>query len=270
VAHGGVAGNRLREGRAKGAVTTSTGIWQVPPHPHPVLAETFVHVWRARTPGQPADLASLEQVLTADERARAAAFRREEDRARFVLGRGLLRVLLGRYTHQPAAGIGFTSNSHGKPMLVSGPGDDRLEFSVSHSGEWVLVALARGRAVGVDVERVRPQYDWQRVAESFFAPGESAALAALPPAERLDSFFRCWVRKEAYVKALGKGLSASLRDFEVSLAPGEPARLLRRGGEDPEARSWSLEELSLGPGYAAGLAVEGQASLSCWDWHPGR
>jgi 4'-phosphopantetheinyl transferase len=239
-------------------------IWQAPSRSCPALRGGAVHVWRAQVEGQQNKLALVEKLLSAEEQVRAAGYRWEEDRARFVIGRAMLRTLVGRYTHRPAQAFELVFNSHGKPALLSSQGQGDLQFNLAHSGDRVLIALARGRAVGVDVEHIRLLPDFEGVAARFFAPGETAALAALPVAERLAAFFRCWACKEAYVKALGQGLVASLKDFEVSFGAGEPARLLS-GGLD--GKCWSLYELGLGPDYAAAVVVEGEAApVHGWDW----
>jgi 4'-phosphopantetheinyl transferase len=247
-----------------GVLNANSSSWQVAPRHPPVLDDGAVHVWRVWGRADAATSTSLERLLSAEERARAGAFRQERDRTRYLLGRGVLRLLLGRYQQRLPAELEFAYNPHGKPALVAVPGAKEIEFNVSHSGDWVLCALARRRAVGIDVEHIRPVPDWDQIAERFFAPGEAAVLRGLPTEARQTAFFHCWVRKEAYVKALGKGLSVPLREFEVSVAPGEPARLLRghQGG-----KTWSLRELSLGPEYTAALAVAGEiGSLCCWDW----
>jgi 4'-phosphopantetheinyl transferase len=138
---------------------------------------------------------------------------------------------------------------------------------MSHTDDLALYAVAMRREVGVDVERIVPDRADPLVAEQFFAPAEAAAFRAQPAILRERAFFDCWTRKEAYVKALGKGLSIGLSSFEVSLAPGESSALLRTVDDSREAARWSLRDLDVGPGVSAALAVEGAGwSLSCWDW----
>jgi 4'-phosphopantetheinyl transferase len=261
---GGGQAPKLVEGDGGLRTIMRVDIWQAPSLSCPALRGGAVHVWRAQVGRQRNSLALAEQFLSAEEQVRTAEYRWEEDRARFVIGRAMLRALVGRYTHRPAQAIELVFNSHGKPALLPSQGEGDIQFNLAHSGDWVLIALARGRAVGVDVEHIRPLPDFEGIAARFFAPVETAALAALPGAERLPAFFRCWACKEAYVKALGQGLVASLKEFEVSFGPGEPARLLS-GGLD--GKPWSLHELRLGPDYAAALVVEGEAAaVHGWDW----
>jgi 4'-phosphopantetheinyl transferase len=131
-------------------------------------------------------------------------------------------------------------------------------FNVSHSDELALFAVASDREVGIDVERVRPVTDPEQIADHFFSAPERTALRAVPPDRRLEAFFDCWTRKEAYVKARGDGLAHPLDQFAVSLGPGEPARFLPVAGyPTPEPSAWSLQALAPGNGYVAALAAEG-------------
>jgi 4'-phosphopantetheinyl transferase len=143
----------------------------------------------------------------------------------------------------------------------------RLRFSLSHSGDVVAYAFARDREVGIDVERMRPDRPFLRIAERFFAPGEVAVLRKLPESLREEGFYNGWTRKEAYVKARGGSVFRMLKRFEVSLAPGEPARLLGHEGEPEAPERWDLEELAVEHGYKAALAVEGGGGkLRCAEW----
>jgi len=193
-------------------------------------------------------------VLSADERERAARFRIERGADRYAVGRGALRMLLGRYTGTEPGALVFQYNGFGKPELT---GSD-VCFNLSHSHDIALVAVARGRAVGVDVERIREQVMIDRIAERFFASGEARAVAALPPDRQVRAFFNCWTRKEAWIKARGEGLSIPLNSFEVTLAPGEPARLVATRPDEEEASRWTLRDLPCGPEFAAALAVAGK------------
>ena len=142
----------------------------------------------------------------------------------------------------------------GKPYLAHDGVD--LRFNLSHSEDTALLAVARAREVGIDVEENRPGRDWLGIARRFFSPAEAAVLAELPSSEREAAFYRCWTRKEAYLKACGAGMSMRLDSFEVSLAPGEPPALLRSARGADEARRWPLFEVPAGAGFSAALAVE--------------
>ncbi len=218
-----------------------------------------VHVWTAsRHAPDDAAVGGFRDLLTDDERRRADRFVSAVDRRQFAVGRGLLRTILGRYLGRPPGGLRFVANAHGKPGLDPASGvDPALRFNVSHSGSLALYAVARGRELGVDIERIRPEFGGQAIAARFFAPGEVDALLALPPESRTLAFFHGWTRKEAYIKAQGKGLALPLDEFEVSLAPDRPAALLATSPDPAEAGRWSLVGLPTEPGYAAAACVEG-------------
>jgi 4'-phosphopantetheinyl transferase len=162
--------------------------------------------------------------------------------------------------------VQFQYNEFGKPLLAGGL-HPPVQFNVSHSGDLVLVALSRGRAVGVDVEYMRMDIATEEIAARFFSAAECSALATVAPALRYAAFFACWTRKEAYLKARGDGLSLVLSQFDVSLLPGDEARLLATRHDATEVHRWNLRALDGGDGYQAALAVEGGSwKLKCWNW----
>jgi len=238
-------------------------VWQLPTA-ELWLPRDEVHVWRVSL-DQPQRLAELEALLAPDERQRAARLRFKEDRDHFVIARGSLRRLLGKYLNLNPADLDFSYSAYGKPLLdISLSGD--LRFNLSHSHGLALLAFARGRDLGIDVEFVRRDVDAEQIAEHFFSPAEAACLRALPADKKVEAFFNCWTRKEAFVKARGEGLSLPLDQFDVSLAPGEPAALLSRQTAVDISR-WSLIDLFAGERYKAALVVEGRDwRLCCWQW----
>jgi 4'-phosphopantetheinyl transferase len=214
---------------------------------------------------QPAALAGLAALLDRDERDRAARFRFDRHRDAFSVARGALRTLAGRYLGAAPAALRFGYRERGKPFLIAPPGD--LTFNVSHSGDVALIAFARGREIGVDVEHEKPLSDLLALARTSFSANEYAALCRLASADHPQAFFACWSRKEAFIKATGEGV-AQLAAFDVSLAPGAPARLLRVPDE-PGAPAWLLHELPAIAGHAAALVTAGPvAAIACWDWPP--
>jgi len=230
------------------------------------LSSNEVHIWRAALDVPESDVRRLGNTLAEDEHRRAERFIFQGDRTHFVVARGLLRVLLGRYLEQDPQRLRFVYGSHGKPELACDVRKTGLRFNVSHSDEIVLYALARHREIGVDVERIRPEVALETLAEHFFSPREVAALRALPEALQVTAFFACWTRKEAYIKARGEGLSLPLDQFAVSLVPGEPTALLYTAWDPQEAARWALHDLAPAPGYRAAVAVAGHDwQLACWE-----
>jgi 4'-phosphopantetheinyl transferase len=179
----------------------------------------------------------------------------------------MLRSILGRYLNTDPRHLQFSRGPHGKPALATERGSDAVCFNLAHSHDVALCAVARGRDIGVDVERVRADVNVDLIAERFFSQREIAALGSLPPERKLTAFFTCWVRKEAYVKARGDGLAMDLDSFSVSLSPGEPAALLDVQGHPEEALAWSLTELDFDPSFAAALAVRaGECRVRWWQF----
>jgi len=192
-------------------------------------------------------LNALQDLLTADERGRAARFHFEKHRRRFIAARGMLRELLGQYLAMDAAAIEFSYNPFGKPAV------DGVYFNLSHSDNLALYAVSRTREVGVDIERVNPAFAGEQIPEQYFSPAEVKILRSLPKDRQIEGFFNCWTRKEAYIKARGLGLSLELDSFDVTLAPGDPAAFLRGAGD------WSIEALEPAPGFVGAVVAAGTA-----------
>jgi 4'-phosphopantetheinyl transferase len=214
-----------------------------------------VHLWRVDLEAVAGAETRWQQLLSSDEQARAARFHFDRDRQTYTATRAWLRTILARYLGSKPTDLVFRYSDKDKPSLAL-PGN-RLEFNVSHSGSRALLAFARGRLVGVDVEHIREDFDPQALAHRFFSADEQRALATLDPEDHYAGFFRCWTRKEAYIKAIGTGLSLPLNQFDVSLRPGEENALLATRPDAGEAAVWSLREVSAGDGYAAALCVHG-------------
>ena len=211
-----------------------------------------VHVWHGTLTQPPAAVADAASLLCDDERARAARFRFERDRLRYIAGRAQLRLLLARYLRQPAASLTLAYGAFDKPFLPDAP----LHFNVSHSAHTLLIAVTRAGEVGVDVEMLGQDLSRERIAERFFSPREVAVLRALPAERQAVAFLTCWTRKEAFIKARGDGLSLALDSFDVTLAPGQPAALERTAWSQDEPRKWCLTDLSdIDAGYVAAVAV---------------
>lgn len=203
----------------------------------------------------------FDQLLSDDEHVRANRFHFETDRQHFIVARGCLRMLISRYQQIPPAEIQFSYGAHGKPQLVTstapvGP----FNFNLAHSGGLALYAFTRVGEVGVDVELIRPEFTGDDIAQRFFSSAECACLNELSAELRPKAFFNCWTRKEAFIKAIGIGLSLPLNEFDVTLSPAGPAQLLRTRWDETEAARWSLKAIDVGSDYAAAVAVAGH------DW----
>lgn len=223
------------------------------------LDEGIVHLWVSSLdqPHEP-----FEALLAADERERAARFVFDRHRHAYIVARGNLRIILGQALHVPAQDVHFVYGQKGKPRLaVQSP----IRFNLSHSGSVVVYAITLGREIGVDVEQMRPLDDMLRLAQTTFSAAEYAVLARVPIDQRQEAFFNAWTRKEAYIKALGDGLSYALQDFDVTLRPGEPAQLLRVAGKPQECDRWSLYAFRPAENYVGALAVEGQVEVRYWS-----
>lgn len=225
---------------------------------HPRLTRADVHVWRVFADAADSVAQRLESLLSPDELQRARGFATTLLRRRFTIFRGSLRVVLGLYHDQQPECLEFRYGEFGKPELAEVSG--ALEFSLTHSDDVALIAVANNRRVGVDIERVRAVEDAARIVERFFAPSEREAFLRELDYCREEAFLRAWTRKEAYLKGIGEGLAFALDRVEVSLASGEPPRLIRVEGRPDEPANWSLIDLEPRVGYLGTLAVEG----SCW------
>ncbi len=237
-----------------------------------------IHVWSLRLDPPPERVAALRTLLSPDEVARADRFRFEIHRRRFIVGRGVLRRMLGAYTGLDPRALCFQYGPKGKPALVREQGGEELEFNLSHSEEMALYGVtrdlrqdqARGIAefgLGIDIEHLRPMPDAEAIAERFFSAPERDVLKAVPVERKADAFFNCWTRKEAYIKATGDGLSMPLDRFHVTLAPGDPARMVSLDEDPRKGERWSMVHLDPSPGYVGAIAIEGHDwRLVCRQW----
>jgi len=241
----------------------SRSMWS--PQPQSLsLSGGKVHVWRADLQ-QPPELQEIFLgLLDQDERARAARFHFEQHRRRFVLSRGFLRVLLGRYLELDPERVRFAYGPYGKPSLLDEQGASRLRFNASHSNELAVYAFVQDCEIGVDVEYVKEDFATEDIARHFFSAYEVETLTGLPETEKAAAFFRCWTRKEAYIKATGRGMSQPLDGFDVTLRSEDDVALLRT--EDGSHERWRLLDIAVGAGYAGALAVEKPVgNIRYWD-----
>ena len=230
--------------------------WQTPQR-MPKLADDEAHIWLANLSVPESSLAIFLASLTDDEKDRANRFIFQKDRDHFIAARGTLRAVLSRYLQIDADRLRFCYNSYGKPALIEGTNSANLRFNVSHSHGLGLFAVTHHREIGVDIEHIRPDFAGPDIAERFFSANEVAALRNLAESEQVEGFFNCWVRKEAYIKAKGKGLSIPLDQFEVSLTTGESEVTLRTASDSEEPALWKLYHLSPALDYTAAVAIQG-------------
>jgi 4'-phosphopantetheinyl transferase len=212
-----------------------------------------IHIWIFPIKAPSRVVATLERVLTADETDRASRFHFSHLSESFVIAHGALRYLLGRYLNRNPAELRFSYGDRGKPALTPPSG---IQFNLTHSGNLAVIALTSGREIGVDVERIRPLPDMQSIADRSFCPEEASEIMSLPQPERDHAFYCCWTRKEAYIKAIGDGLSAPLDNFRVTVQPNTPARFLHIEHNASAAEQWTLHDLQVAAGYAAALAYQ--------------
>jgi 4'-phosphopantetheinyl transferase len=226
-----------------------------------------VHIWCASLYQPDSSVQRYGRLLSSDELARAARFYFERDKHRFIIGRGILRSLLCYYANCGAEQIQFTYEQYGKPILAQTVEGKRLCFNLSHSQSLAVYAVAWDSEIGIDIEQLRPLDDTEQLVARFFSPREYAIFRSLPAQARTERFYNWWTCKEAYLKARGSGLAMPLDQFEVSLQPEMPPKLLCVQGDQAEMTRWSIHLLRPAPDYTGALVVDlHDPRLSCWCW----
>ncbi|HEX6802728.1 MAG TPA: 4'-phosphopantetheinyl transferase superfamily protein [Terriglobales bacterium] len=228
-------------------ICTALGLQQV--------HDAQVHLWHACPNGDDVDAEELLSLLSEDERHRMARFRFHGDRRDFAFARGMLRTVLASYLDCDPGEVRFSYSRHGKPALTGKHAESRLQFNLSHTAGYVLLAVCFDREVGVDVERLRADLDVESLAKRFFSAAEQDAMSRLRPGLRARAFFHCWTRKEAFLKAKGGGLMLPLEDFDVSLEPDEENIDLVTRPEAHEAEQWRILNVPVPEEYAAAVVV---------------
>jgi 4'-phosphopantetheinyl transferase len=215
-----------------------------------------VRLWIVRLDAADDSFARSLSVLSPEETGRAERFHFDRHRRAFILGRAALRFLLASYLDMDAAAIQFVYGPQGKPALAPmlKNGLCSLRFNASHSGDLAAYAFTSGCEIGVDLERYRELPDLENIARRFFSPDEAAELLELSANDKASGFFNCWTRKEAYIKAMGGGLSIPLDSFRVTLRPGAAARMVSLDGSNHAAGHWTLHHFTPAPGYAGAIA----------------
>lgn len=198
----------------------------------------------------------LHSTLSAEELDRANRYHFEKDRRCFIIAHGMLRKLVAMYTNIQPQSVNFCYNPYGKPQLNIDNSDKKLNFNLSHSGDMVVFAFTQDIEVGVDVEQVREDIEFLELASHIFSDIENNKLLVLPHIRKCDAFFRCWTRKEAYIKAHGMGLSMPLKGFDVKLDGAEQPILLASRHDHSAVFRWSIHDLNLTSGYIGALAIK--------------
>ncbi len=226
------------------------------------LGSNELHIWQTSLDLDSTVRERLSAVLSSAEQERAARFAFAKDRNRFTVARAILRQLLGGYLREPPQDVVLDSLPDGKPILTATARIPSLRFNLSHSHEFALFAFCLNHELGIDIEKIRPQVAFEGIETRYFSTQERADLEALPLDLRPEGFFLCWTRKEAYVKAAGKGLKVPLESFSVSLTPGKAAVL-----QSSDEERWSLYSLDPAAGFVGALAAEGRGHrLQFWEW----
>ena len=218
-----------------------------------------IHIWSISLDPPPDRAERLSRLLAQDEKERADRFRFDRHRRQYAVGRGALRTLLAAYLGTRPELISFSYGPRGKPFLAEplAAGAGGLQFNLSNSDEMALVGFVRGVEIGVDIEYMKSMPDCLEISERFFSQSEREVLRSLPREVKEEGFFNCWTRKEAYLKAVGEGLAAPLDSFDVTLAPGEPPRMLTLEGDAARAARWTFRHFRPAEKYIGALAIEG-------------
>lgn len=214
-----------------------------------------------------AEREQLYALLSVEERERAARFAFHDLAARFIIAHGRLRQVLAPQVGMAPQEIEFASRSHGKPYLTGPAADAHIQFNLSHSDGWGLIGWMTDVEIGVDVEKWRGMRDEAALVRRFFSDVEIGAYEALPTHARTEGFFNCWTRKEAYIKAVGRGLGLPLDSFDVSLDSGAGARLLRPSAHCEAGRCWSLAAPDGPPRTSIAVVVESENLVVLQDMH---
>jgi 4'-phosphopantetheinyl transferase len=217
--------------------------------------EPGVTVWKINLHHLNPDQLFYYKYISDDEIEKSRRFYFEKDQRRFVQSHAILRMILAEIIKIPPRNIEFLMNPFGKPYIMRRSDQPEVFFNLSHSEAGVLIAVSEGYECGVDIEYQKEDIPSREIAGHFFSENELKIFLALPQDQQKEAFFNCWTRKEAFIKAKGKGLSIPLDSFDVSLAPDEPARLLQSRLESDDIQQWFLVHLETWYQYSAALCV---------------
>jgi 4'-phosphopantetheinyl transferase len=240
-------------------------IWQQPEE-FPILDNNQVHLWRASLTLSNPKIEELMTYLAPDEIARANKFRFAQHRSRFIAARGILRQLLGKYLQVSPRSLTFTYSDRGKPQL---PENSSLQFNLSHSQEYGLFGFTLNHLIGVDLEYQRAMPDALNIARRFFSVREFKMLESMPQEQQPRLFFQLWTAKEAYLKAIGTGLSGSLASIEISFDQDQSPYFSLSQENQIEINGWSLYSCTPETNYLGAIAINEPIlpqNLYYWYW----
>jgi len=235
--------------------------------PGELIHSNEIHVWRAFLDLNSDQLARMAGMLSTDEVERAGRFRFERDQRRFIMARGILREILGRYLGKDPRTLRFDYTTYGKPLLSTSTGYDNIQFNLSHSDAFALYAFTPVRSIGIDIELIRDDVAAEHIAQRFFSVSEISLLEGIDQNKRAGAFFQYWTRKEAFLKALGEGVSFPMEQCDVSFINGSSWSPISMPGNITACPCWYGQDLFPGPGYAAAISAEsGDLELSYLDY----
>ena len=240
--------------------------WNAPPT-QLLLSRKDVHIWRAVLDLPSKSVQELKGSLSFDERMKAESFHFERDRSRFIAAHGILRRILASYLSVDPGAIRFRYERDGKPRLQNAFGKPGIQFNLSHSEGLALYVFTQGHEVGVDLERIRDLPEMEQIVDQFFSVREQVVFHTLPTSEKHETFFKWWTRKEAFVKAVGEGLSYPLHGFDALLAKGKSVESLGILGGVQEGPKWTMWDVRPGEAFAGAVVVERDDwDVQCWQW----
>ena len=235
--------------------------------PGKLIYSNEVHVWRVFVGLTTVQIENLQEILSSDELTRAGRFHFERDQKRFIAARGILRKILAHYLDKKPHDIRFDYSDNGKPVLASKSGCDTICFNLSHSGEFALYAVTPEQNIGIDIERIREDVDMDQISQRFFSPTDISSLNQIQKNNWPEIFFQYWTRKEAFLKAMGDGMSFPMEQCDVSLINGRVLSPIILPANNEKSSSWYVKDLFPCPGYAAAIAVEdGDSDISYWHY----
>jgi len=217
------------------------------------IEDNQVHIWQARidvSSGYPKD---IKDVLSADERERAISFKLQNDQIHFIIRHYLLRIILSKYCDYLADEITFRYDTHKKPAFNM-PEYRKIKFNMSFSHDLMLVAINKHNDIGIDIEKVHDINDLESVAVNNFSSKEFKYLNS--SSEKINTFFKIWTRKEAFIKATGKGMYYPLKSFCVSMDKSGNHENLIIFNHPIKSKHWRIAEIKASDGFIASIAVK--------------